>query len=193
MNEENDIHEKIHFTDLQKIDITDVELKGRILDIGGGGEGIIGLLKGERVIAIDKQKRELEEAPSGEFLKIVMDAKDLKFLDESFDTVTIFFTIMYIPMDDRLKVFEEVYRVLKAGGELVIWDLIIPEKGENSKDFYGAYFEIILGEETISTGYATHWNKQQDLEYFTDLGIKVGFKVLEKEETENRLYIRYNK
>ena len=40
------MEEKIHFIEPQKIDLTDIELKGRILDIGGGGEGIIGQLKG---------------------------------------------------------------------------------------------------------------------------------------------------
>jgi len=48
------MEEKIHFIDLHKIDLTDVELKGKILDIGGGGEGIIGQLKGEQVVAIDR-------------------------------------------------------------------------------------------------------------------------------------------
>ncbi len=38
--------ENIKFIETQKIDLTDVELTGRILDIGGGGEGIIGQLKG---------------------------------------------------------------------------------------------------------------------------------------------------
>ncbi len=39
--------EKIQFIELHKINLTDVELNGRILDIGGGGEGIIGQLKEE--------------------------------------------------------------------------------------------------------------------------------------------------
>ena len=39
-----------------------VEEGADILDIGGGGEGIIGKLKGEQVVAIDPNKRELEEA-----------------------------------------------------------------------------------------------------------------------------------
>jgi hypothetical protein len=52
--------------------VDDFDAAGYILDIGGGGEGVIGQLKGERVVAIDKQKRELEEAAPGA-LKIVID------------------------------------------------------------------------------------------------------------------------
>jgi hypothetical protein len=65
---------------------------GFILDIGGGGEGVIGQLKGKDVVAIDFKEEELLEAADGP-LKIIMDAKDLKFLDESFPTVTAFFCI----------------------------------------------------------------------------------------------------
>ena len=39
------------------------ELTGSILDIGGGGEGIIGRLYGSRVTAIDNREEELDEAP----------------------------------------------------------------------------------------------------------------------------------
>ena len=38
---------------------------GSILDVGGGGEGIIGRLYGEQVIAIDNCQEELDEAPDG--------------------------------------------------------------------------------------------------------------------------------
>ena len=40
------------------------ELQGKILDIGGGGEGIIGRLYGPQVIAIDYRQDELDEAPA---------------------------------------------------------------------------------------------------------------------------------
>ena len=49
------------------------------MDIGGGGRGVIGELKGKQVIAIDINKRELEEAPDGP-LKVVMDATDYRIL-----------------------------------------------------------------------------------------------------------------
>lgn len=39
------------------------KLNGSILDIGGGGEGVIGQLYGQQVVAIDKLQEELDEAP----------------------------------------------------------------------------------------------------------------------------------
>jgi len=38
-----------------------VKADGFILEIGGGGEGIIGGLKGKQVIAIDRNEEKLEE------------------------------------------------------------------------------------------------------------------------------------
>src|SRR5690348_1504129 len=89
---------KMHVFERQDFAVSDFRASGYILDIGGGGEGIIGQMKPSQVIAIDLVKRELEEAPPGP-LKIVMDATDLKFLDRSFDTVTAFFSLMYMRPD----------------------------------------------------------------------------------------------
>ena len=41
------------------------ELKGSILNIGGGREAFIGRTYGEQVVVIDKSQEELDEAPSG--------------------------------------------------------------------------------------------------------------------------------
>ena len=49
------------------------ELDGTVLDIGGGGEGIIGRLYADQVTAIDNRQEELDEAP-GACRKLLMDA-----------------------------------------------------------------------------------------------------------------------
>jgi ubiquinone/menaquinone biosynthesis C-methylase UbiE len=82
--------------EMQEITVEDFSADGPILDIGGGGEGIIGRMKTTQVVAIDISREELADAPAGP-LKIVMDATDLKFLDGSFATATSFYTLMYIP------------------------------------------------------------------------------------------------
>jgi len=186
-------NELINFVDLHTIDISNVELKGRILDIGGGGEGIIGQLKGERVVAIDLHESELLEAAPGEYLKIVMDAKELKFLNESFETSTAFFTLMYAPLLDHKKIFQEIYRVLKNGGELVMWDLTIPKRDIRSKNYYGVNLEVTIGDKIISTGYAVSWKKEQDLKYYSNLGKIIGFKILEQDVINETFYIRFQK
>ena len=89
------LEERFFLFEQQEVTVHDFESLGYILDIGGGGEGIIGILKGEKVIAIDLWKRELEEAADGP-LKLIMDARDLQFLDSTFNTVTAFFTLMYL-------------------------------------------------------------------------------------------------
>ena len=186
-------HENIKFIEPQKIDLTNVELAGRILDIGGGGEAIIGQLKGERVIAIDPRESELKDAPSGDHLNIIMDATDLKFLDDYFDTATAFFTLMYVPLENHLKIFQEIHRVLRKGGEFVVWDFPIPKRDTPEKEFYGLYLEVKIRETEISTGYVTKWNKEQDIEYFANLGTSNGFSVVEKYPIDGIFYIRFKK
>jgi len=188
MSEEN-----IKFIDPQHIDLTDVELSGRILDIGGGGEAIIGLLKGENVVVIDRRESELKDAPHGNYLQIIMDAKELKFLDETFDTATAFFTLMYIPLENHQIIFQEIHRVLKKGGEFVIWDFPIPKRDKDEKEFYGLMLEVKIRDTKISTGYATKWVKEQDLEYYGKLGASNGFSVVEKHPIDGMFYIRFKK
>jgi ubiquinone/menaquinone biosynthesis C-methylase UbiE len=185
--------EKIHFIDKHVIDISSVQLKGRILDIGGGGEGIIGQFKGNTVVAIDKLKSELKEAADGEYLKIIMDAEDLKFLDATFDTITAFYMFMYVPVERREQIFKEIFRVLKRGGEFIVWDMVIVENKGCEKKFYGARVEVIMGDSKIETGYATHWDKVQDLEYFLRLGEKVKFQVIEKNVRNEQIFIKFQK
>ncbi|MFX1570552.1 MAG: class I SAM-dependent methyltransferase [Promethearchaeota archaeon] len=194
MNEqhEEENHKDIFFSELHTVDLTNVNLNGRILDIGGGGEGVIGQFAGPHVIAIDPSERELKEAP-GDCIKIIMDGKDLKFLDESFDTITVFFTMMYMQMSDHEQVFKEIYRVLKEHGELFLWDLIIPDKPDTDKKFYAIKLEINIGEKKISTGYGTQWSKKFTKQHYIDLGQKVGFKVLEAETNGEIFFIKYAK
>lgn len=64
----------------QFVDLTQVKFQGNILDVGGGGEGIISRHSGNSVVAIDWRKDELEETEDIG-LKIVMDACNMAFLD----------------------------------------------------------------------------------------------------------------
>ena len=94
---------------------------GSILDIGGGGEGIIGRLYGRQVTAIDNRREELDEAPEG-FEKVLMDACEMSFASASFDHVTFFYTMMFIAKDKQRRVLAEACRCLRPGGTLEIWD-----------------------------------------------------------------------
>jgi SAM-dependent methyltransferase len=185
--------ERIFFFDVQEVSVRDFEASGYILDIGGGGEGIIGRLKGERVIALDPSIRELEEAPAGP-LKVVMDATDLKFLDSTFSTATSFFTLMYIKTSDHEQVLSEVFRVLKSGGRFLIWDVVLPPCPEGGKDIAAFPLLVSLPGEEVETAYGTPWsNGEQDLGYYLALVAKVGFEVLEQWEKDHIFFVELRK
>ena len=173
---------KFHNFDRQDLVVEEFDASGYILDIGGGGEGIIGRMKPRQVVAIDLYQRELLESPPGP-LKIVMDATDLKFLDASFDTVTAFFSLMYMKPEIQKKVLAEGYRVLKPGGRWLIWDAVIPTALE--KDTQGVVFRFTfkLPNETVPTGYGTFWpDRPLDVAYYTALAQQAGFRVVTARE-----------
>jgi len=179
----------------KQLDVTldNFDAEDYILDIGGGGEGVIGQLKGQQVIAIDISKRELVEAPPGP-LKIVMDARDLKFLDNSFKTATVFFTFMYIKGSDHKKVFQELFRVLMPGGRLLTWDVIFPKQVDPNKDIAVFPLKIKLPDKIIKTGYGAQWPKDgQGLSHYIQLAKEVGFKVMTHKEKNHWFYLELKK
>lgn len=185
--------DQIFFLAGQKVTLEEFDAPGPILDIGGGGEGIIGQLKGERVIAIDPSRRELEEAPPGP-LKIVMDARDLQFLDGMFPTITAFFTLMYVKGAEHEQVFREVYRVLAPDGQFLIWDTHLPRCLDEEKKIVAFRLRVHLPDREISTGYGARWpGEEQDLAYYVRLAKGVGFQVLEQCERDRVLFLKLSK
>lgn len=171
------MEEEYYAIEKQRITMKPIETEGLILDIGGGGEGIVGRLSGKQVVAIDKRIDELQETKN-ESLKIVMDATDLKFLPSTFDAATSFFSLMYIKNEHHLKVFKEIHKVLRSNGKFHIWDVRIPAKGENKKVFV-IPLEVTLPGGKVNTGYGIGWeNKVQDLRYFKNLAGETGFKII---------------
>jgi ubiquinone/menaquinone biosynthesis C-methylase UbiE len=178
----------------QEVTLPDIDNKGGwILDVGGGGEGIIGLLKGQDVVAIDMRKDELEET-TNDALKVVMDARDLKFIDESFTVATVYFTFMYIPEDDFEAIFREIWRVLKPGGEVLIWDAIfeVPPEEREKKSFVVILKTNFPNGLENQTGYGGII-RDQDIDFFLKPAQKVGFKVLEQNESEYTFFLKLQK
>jgi ubiquinone/menaquinone biosynthesis C-methylase UbiE len=192
--QEQDSHKKpsmdsILLIEQQTVTVEDFIAKGFILDIGGGGEGVIGQLKGQQVIAIDISKRELVEAPAGP-LKIVMDARDLKFLDDAFNTATVFFTFMYIASGDHQKVFEELHRVLRPGGRLLVWDVIFPELTDKKKNMALFPFKFNLPDKEIRTGYGVRRpEEKQGLAHFMELAKNTGFQIVSHKEKDRWFFL----
>jgi SAM-dependent methyltransferase len=174
--------------------VDDFPANGLILDIGGGGEGVIGQLKHQQVVAIDLIKRELEDAPGKPLLKIVMDARDLKFLDDDFNTATVFFTFMYIDPVDHGQVFKELFRVLAPNGRLLIWDVVFPKRVDEKKDIALFPLKIKLPDRLIGTGYGVEWPKEpQGMDHYIELAKKVGFEVITQKENEGWFFLELMK
>lgn len=177
----------------QKVNLSNIRLEGLILDIGGGGQGVIGQFKKDKVIAIDHNKRELEEAPEGG-LKIIMDAGELKFLNNTFDTVTSFFTFMYILKSEHQKIFKEIYRVLKKDGNLVLWGVRIPKRENRIYEMFSLPLKIKINDIELDAGYGVFWGKkEQSLEYFQKSSKKVGFSEVEFISDDQIFYLRVKK
>ncbi len=176
----------------QEITVTDFPAEGYIVDIGGGGEGVIGQLKPKQTLAVDLIKRELEQAPAGP-LKIVMDARDLKFLDNAIPTVTAFYCLMYVAETDHEKVFSEAHRVLTPGGRLMIWDAITPRK-EAGKRWALFPITVHLPGKQIQTGYGVPLGDEtHDLAYFSRLGTRAGFQAVASREDGRHFFLELRK
>jgi SAM-dependent methyltransferase len=177
---------------LQDYEVRDFASDGWILDIGGGGEGIIGRLKGSQVVAIDLYAWGMKRTPPGP-LKVVMDATDLKFLDGSFGTVTSFFTLMYMKPEQQRKAMDEAFRVLQPGGRMRIWDTQIPVSPNPKQDLVIYKFRFQVGGENIETGYGTFFPQSpMDLPYYESIAKSAGFVVEERAAEGNtfRLVLR---
>ena len=74
----------------------------------------------------------------------------------------------------------------------MLWDLIIPKNRKN-KRVYAIPIKIQIEDKKIVTGYGTRWNKEQNLEYFIDLAINVGFNISEQKLEEEYFFLRFGK
>jgi SAM-dependent methyltransferase len=177
----------------QSVTVPNFEASGWILDIGAGGEGIIGQVKGAQVVGIDLNERELREAPSGP-LKIVMDASELTFLDGTFNTVTCFFTMMYIPAALHDKVFSEIARVMAPGARFLLWDPVLPTQSNPTQDLVVVPLTVTLPKGEVQTGYGVHWPPApQDVAYWTRVGEKAGLKAVKSQVNGRTFHIEFVK
>jgi len=171
----------VFFLPEQELTLESLQVEGWILDVGGGGEGVIGQLEGSSVVAIDRRADELREAleasgDEGRCLRIVMDARKLQFLDACFPAATCFFSLMYMTAEEHVQVLKEIHRVLKQGGELFVWDFDFPPRGKHLEPIAAYRLHVHLPEKSIHTGYGCRWPEQgRDLAYYAGLLKKCGF------------------
>lgn len=158
-------------TPFQEITITEIP-SGSIIDIGGGGEGVIAQIGRERITAIDKLQTEIDEAKdkAPEAYWMVADALNLPFENGEFDNATSFFCGMYMSNEDKKKAIKEIYRVISPGGEFWIWDAKI----DTDKERFIIVLTISLPvKEKFNTGYGTEITYQEEetyIEYLEEAG-----------------------
>jgi ubiquinone/menaquinone biosynthesis C-methylase UbiE len=176
---------------MTRIDLSGLTLEGRVLDIGGGGEGFISRRVGGNVVAIDLRADELAETPDIG-LKIIMDAADLKFLNGYFDNVTCFYSLMYMNALTTEKCITEAYRVLKPGGSFYIWDAVIPARlaGET----FVTDLSVKLKPDTeITVGYGVGGAAEQTAGMIRGLCVDAGFTPVSEDAGEDAFRLEFIK
>jgi len=119
-----------HTTSVQEISLEHIQTEGLILDIGGGGEGLVSRIMGAKVCALDIRLSEIREAqihgpPANWF---VGDGQALCFQTSTFEVITLWFSLGY--MSDwaiKERVLKEAHRVLQKNGKISILASNIPE------------------------------------------------------------------
>jgi len=185
---------KYYVYDLGTLEVKNFEADGQILDIGGGGEGVIGRLKGSQVVAIDLRQEELDEAPVGP-QKLVMDARQLTFPEHSFDTVTAFFSLMYMKTrEDHLKVVKEAWRVLKPTGRMLVWEIDLSNRPQTRQERYMVRLRYRVGNFEKGTAYGARWPSEARGEaYYRQLAREAGFEHLTTERVAHLMFFEFIK
>ena len=163
----------------QKIKLGRIWKKGLIIDIGGGGEGLVSRIEGPRVCAVDIRMDEIREArihnpPSNWF---ACDGSQLCFHSSTFEVVTLWFSLGYMKeWNLKSAVLSEAYRVLGHGGEISIKAAKIDCREERLV-FRADY---TLPDGSLSrTGYGLKGQQNQTIETVAELVRDVGFQLVQ--------------
>lgn len=169
----------------QSIDLRNLTFSQPHLDIGGGGESIIYKISKRDITIIDL---DFDDDKYNKRAKIYnMDARSMSFKDNSFNLVTIFYTLLYIKDTDLIKVLKEVYRVLNKNGEIYIWDVNMKSSNGN---FVEAPLLVHSDSFNIKVTYASNnVESVRDAQYYFDALVKVGFSNIEIKENASSVFI----
>jgi ubiquinone/menaquinone biosynthesis C-methylase UbiE len=110
-------------TPVQKIELKHLPQEGFIIDIGGGGEGLVSRIEASRVCVVDINLNKIREAMIyGQVSQwILSDARMLSVKDERFNVATLWFSLGYVQdRDSKAQVLAEVARVLRQSGHISI-------------------------------------------------------------------------
>ncbi|HLA54434.1 MAG TPA: class I SAM-dependent methyltransferase [Flavitalea sp.] len=117
--------------------------RGRLLEIGVGNGAHLPYYRTHDVVGIDTSARMLARArrhAQGNIQLLQMNGENLLFPDKAFDYVVLSHVITVVDNPDNL--FEEVYRVLKPNGQILILNHFTPR---NWLKYLDKLFERVSG------------------------------------------------
>jgi SAM-dependent methyltransferase len=169
-------------TPLQEITFKSLAGTGLILDIGGGGEGIVSRIEGSRVCAIDINMNEIKEAQiygsSPQWLACSGEA--LPFRTAVFETTTIWFSLDYVAnWEMKRAVMQEAFRVLRKKGALSILSsrIVCREARFVLKMRY-----TLPDGSVYQTGYGVKGNQGQTMDKIGDIVEESGFQITKRDD-----------
>jgi 2-polyprenyl-3-methyl-5-hydroxy-6-metoxy-1,4-benzoquinol methylase len=151
---------------------------GRVLDVatqeGGFVQILMGNLKGyTEIVGIDIHERAIETAQSTRGREgvrfLVMNAEQLDFEDDSFDTVTISASLHHLSNIQR--VLEEMERVLKPGGHFIVAEM--HRDGQTEAELTSVYLHQWVAEVDSALGrlHNSTLARQEFADYVASLGL----------------------
>ncbi len=177
----------------QIIEMEPIDCTGLILDIGGGDDGVIGLLQKNVVIAIGTGEPGPDESLTGP-VNVIMDATDMQFHAGTFDLAAAFFTLTCFPPEKRGRLFRECHRVLRPGGRFLIWDTIVPARSKTAGNNHVVPLRIRTPGMVIRTiCRVTRSGRRQDVNDFIELASESGFAVIERKKVRQAFYLALRK
>jgi ubiquinone/menaquinone biosynthesis C-methylase UbiE len=170
-------------TPLQEIRLNSLPSDGLIIDIGGGGEGLLSRLEKDRVCVVDINLNKIREAQiyGAHAQWAVSDGRNLCFRTGSFDIATLWFSLGYMRnWNTKELVMREVQRVLKPDGIVSILGakIVCPEE----RFLFRAQFTFPDGEMS-QVGYRLVGNQDQSLESTVSTLEDSGLVVLDRQDS----------
>ena len=169
-------------TPSQSIALERIPRKGLILDIGGGGEGLVSRLEGQRVCAVDIRFDKIQEARLYDVHSqwTLADACSSCFRDASFKVATFWFSMGYFHNSElKFAALAEAYRCMKEDAVLSI--IAVKITSNEKKHVFNARFALPDG--SISQiGFAVRGKQNQTMATVSKLVKSAGFKIIQAEE-----------
>jgi ubiquinone/menaquinone biosynthesis C-methylase UbiE len=178
------INESSFETPVQKIELKHLPRKGWIIDIGGGGEGLVSRIETSRVCAVDINLDRIREAMiHGQVSQwILSDGRMLSVKDERFSAATMWFSLGYVrDWASKTQVMSEVARVLKQSGHISI----LGAKIVCSEVRFVLRAHLHLPDGSVSQmSYGMSGGQNQDIETVTKLLQETGYSDITCEDNE---------